>query len=346
MSGLDGCLDVDATGKDHGLVGDDADDIAVEAGKTDDHVFRPQFVHLEEAPVVHDGPDDLAHVVGFGGIDRDQCIQLRRKPVGVVERRHVGWVILVVGREIGEQFAHFEQALGVVLGKEMADAALLGMDHAAAQHLEADVFLHDGSDDFGAGDEHVGVFGHKDEVGQGRRIDCAAGAGAEDDAELRDDAGGFAIGVEDARVAAEAVDAFLDTCTAGIIEGEEGAAILDGHIHGLDDLVGVHLTQGAAHDGGVLRGDKDLAPVDLAEAGDDAVAIAGAAAIHVLVIARGDERIDLDKGAGVEEQVDALLGGQTPFFVLSFRILGAACGNCLAVTQFFYIGFQNTPPPI
>jgi hypothetical protein len=47
-------LDVDAAGQHHRLVGDDADHVAVEAGEADHHVLGPQFMHLEEAAVVHE----------------------------------------------------------------------------------------------------------------------------------------------------------------------------------------------------------------------------------------------------------------------------------------------------
>ena len=68
VGGLDRCLDVDAAGQHHRLVGDDADDVAVEPGEANDHVLGPQLVHLEERAVVNDAADDLAHVVGVVGV--------------------------------------------------------------------------------------------------------------------------------------------------------------------------------------------------------------------------------------------------------------------------------------
>jgi hypothetical protein len=53
-------------------------------------------------------------------------LQFRAAPVRVVDGRHVGRVFLVVGGQVGEQVAHFEQAFGVVLGEEVADAAFFG----------------------------------------------------------------------------------------------------------------------------------------------------------------------------------------------------------------------------
>ena len=60
-------------------------------------------------------------------------------------------------------------------------------------------------DHVGAGDEHVArPLDHDREVGDGRGVDRAAGAGPEDRGDLRDDAGGEGVAQEDVGVAAEA----------------------------------------------------------------------------------------------------------------------------------------------
>ena len=46
-----------------GLVGDDADDVTVQAGEPDDDVFRPEGLNLEKAAVVDDEVDDVDDVV-------------------------------------------------------------------------------------------------------------------------------------------------------------------------------------------------------------------------------------------------------------------------------------------
>src|SRR5690348_17918225 len=54
------------------------------------------------------------------------------------------------------------------------------------------------------GDEHVGgVADHEDEVGHGRRIDVATGAGPHDDGDLRHDAGRDDVSLEDFAVRSE-----------------------------------------------------------------------------------------------------------------------------------------------
>src|SRR5438034_2303611 len=61
--------------------------------------------------------------------------------------------------------------------------------------------LHDALPIFRASDEHVGSFaGHEDEIGDGRRIDGAAGAGAHNGANLRNDAARKRVAQKNIRV--------------------------------------------------------------------------------------------------------------------------------------------------
>ena len=95
-----------------------------------------------------------------------------------------------------------------------------------------------------------------------------------------------------------------------------GDARLQGEVHQLADLVGVGARERAAEDREVLREDGDLAAVDLAPAGDDAVS-ENLLPIHVEVgAAVGDEAVGLDERARVAEQLDALAGGELAGLVL------------------------------
>jgi len=87
-------------------------------------------------------------------------------------------------------------------------------------------------------------------------------------------------------------------------------------IHDAHDLLRVRGTERAAEHGEVLREDGDLPTVDLAPAGDDAVAEdllllhleVGAAMLH--------EPIDLDERARIAKQLDALARGELAALVL------------------------------
>ena len=63
-----------------------------------------------------------------------------------------------------------------------------------------------------------------DEVGDGGRVDRAAGAGAHDGGDLRDDAAGEGVAQEDVGVAGERDDAFLNARAAGIVQADDGRA--------------------------------------------------------------------------------------------------------------------------
>ena len=115
-------------------------------------------------------------------------------------------------------------AFGVVLDREVRDAALLVVRHRAAKVFLGDVLVRDGLDDVGTGDEHVaGLLHHHDEVGDRRRIDGAAGARSHDGGDLRHHAGGERVAQENVGVAGERDDAFLDARAAGIVQPDDRA---------------------------------------------------------------------------------------------------------------------------
>ena len=90
--------------------------------------------------------------------------------------------------------------------------------------------------------------------------------------DLRDDARREHVAQEDVAVAAERHDAFLDARAGAVVEADERRADLRGEVHDLADLLGERAREAAAEDGEVLREQEDLPAVDLAVAGDDAVA--------------------------------------------------------------------------
>ncbi len=102
-----------------------------------------------------------------------------------------GAVVAIIQREIREQLADHAQAFGIVVGQKMRDAAGGVMGGRAAQFFFGHVFMGDGLDHVGAGDEHVaGLVDHENEIGERGRIDGSAGAGTHDGGDLRDDAAG------------------------------------------------------------------------------------------------------------------------------------------------------------
>ena len=187
----------------------------------------------------------------------------------------------------------------------------------AAELLHRDVLAGDGLDDVGAGDEHVGgAVDHHREVGDRGGVDVPAGAGAHDQADLRDHAGGVHVAPEDLAVETERDDALLDARAGALVDADDRAAGLDREVHDLGDLLAVDLAQRAAEDREVLGEHADLAAVDGAVPGDHAVAVRPVALQPERRGAVLGQLVELDERALVEEQRDPLAGGLAALGVL------------------------------
>ncbi len=220
-------------------------------------------------------------------------------------------------RDVAEQLAHGPQGGLLAVEGEVRDARLAGVSLGPAELLLRDLLVRHRPDDVGAGDEHVGgALHHEDEVGDGRAVHGAAGARAKDDRDLRHHAGGQRVAQEDIGIACERDDALLDPCPAGIVEPDDRAPDLHGEVHDLADLLGVSPGEGAAEHREVLCEDEDLATLDEPVAGDDPVA-GDLLGLHAEVDAAVRlELVDLHEAAWVEEQLDALAGGELARLVL------------------------------
>ena len=193
------------------------------------------------------------------------------------------------------------------------------MHVGAAQAVLGDLLTGDRADDVRAGDEHLrGLADHEDEVRQGRGVGRAARAGAEHHADLRDDAGRLGVALEDAAVAGQRRDAFLDTGARAVVQRDQRRTGLDGHVHDLVDLGGVRLAQRPAEDPEVVRVGEDGAAVDGAPARDHAV---GVRLLRLQAEARRavpPQRLDLVERALVQEQLDPLTRRELPLGTLRF----------------------------
>ena len=234
------------------------------------------------------------------------------------------WLLEVVGGEEREEVPHLVEA-GLLVGRhEGGDARLGGVAHGAAELLEGDVLAGHRLHDVGAGDEHVGgALDHEDEVGHGGRVDRAAGARAEDDADLGDDARGRHVAVEDPPVGVQRDDALLDPGAGAVVEADHRHPGRGGQVHHLVDLLGEDLAQGAAEDGEVLAEDADPPAVDGAEAGDHAVGVGPVVLQAHAVGPVPGQHVELLEGALVEQVLDPLAGGQLALGVLALDGPGA-----------------------
>ena len=212
----------------------------------------------------------------------------------------------------------------VVLGDEVDVAGDLGVGVGGGELVERGGLAGGGLDDVRAADEHVGVLPrHDDEIGERGRVGGTTGAGAGDDGDLRDDAGGEHVAEEDLAVAGKRLDAFLDAGSAGVVDADDGHAGLDGEVQQVADFLGVDGADRAAADGEVLGEGGDRAAIDIAGGADDAVT--GHLAFFEAEV---DARVvgvhaELDEIAAIEECGEAFAGARAGLFRGVFR-----CGRC------------------
>ena len=159
---------------------------------------------------------------------------------------------------------------------------------------------------------------HEHEVRQRGRVGRAARRGAEDDRDLRDDAGRSHVAVEDGTVAGEAVHALLYARAARVDEAHHGRAGGHCQVHHFAHLLRHSLGERAAEYGEVLRIDEHQPPVYLAVAGDDGVS-------EVLLVFQPElgspvqhEGVQFLERAFVEKHGDAFARGEFAAPVLAF----------------------------
>ena len=248
--------------------------------------------------------------VGVGASRRRRA---RRRPAR-------GGLVQVVGRQVGQQLAGEVEAVVLVLGLVVRDAGLDVVRVRAAEVLEGHLLAGHRLDHVGAGDEHVrGALDHEGEVGDRGGVDRAARARPHDQRDLRDDAGGDHVAVEDLGEQAERDHALLDPRAAAVVDADDRAAGLQRVVHDLDDLLAVDLAERAAEHGEVLAEHADRPAVDGAVAGDHAVAV-GPVGLHPEVVRPvPGQLVELGEGARVEQQVDPLARGHLALGVLAFH---------------------------
>ncbi len=303
--------------------------------KPDHDVAGERFRELEEVALVHDFQDQLLDVVGLVGIFGHQRVERGLFTLGLIERRPLRNAGGKIRRQKIDQPAHLQQTFDVVVVGAVGDGRFGGVHGGAAELFGGDDLVGHRLHHVGPGDEHVaGVAHHEDEIGHCRRIDIAAGTGAHDHRNLRNDAGGDHIALEHLAVTAERGDAFLDAGAAGIEQADDRRAGAHRHVLDLDDLLRVRLRQRAAEHGEILGEGEDGAAVHGAEAGDDAVA-GDLRFLHAEIVgAMLDEHVELLERVAVHQQLDALARGELAALVLRLDALFAAAAARAGATCF------------
>ena len=320
-------VDVERARHHLGLVGHDADRLAVEVREPDHHVHGVERLHLEEVAVVDDGGDHVLDVVRLFGVVGYDRRQRRSLALGVVGRLHALGLVVAALRDVREQPADLGEALRFALRQEVRHARLHVVHLGAAERVEGHVLARGHANDLGPGDEHVAdAVDHEREVGDGRRVHGPAGAGSEDEADLRDHPAGLDVAPEDLSVAGKRDHALLDARPARVVDADDRDAVGVGEVHDFDHLLGENLAQRAAENARVVAEQHHVAAADLRQPRDHAVAG------HPVAVA--GEEVDLLERVAVDQARDPLPSGELALGVLALeRLRIAVAGLVLALAQ-------------
>ena len=216
--------------------------------------------------------------------------------------------------------AHRLQALGLVVGRQMRDPALLAVGPCPAQFLDGGLLAQHRPGGLRAGQEQLArALHHEGEVGQRRRIRRGAAALPHDGRDLRHHAGGHDVAEEDVGVGARARPGRRRARQRSPASWMPmiGAPFFMARSTTLTVFCAKRSREIPVGPVPVLREQVDVAPVDLAVPGDHAV----------------DEHVQLHEGARVEHRQHALARAQKIVLTPSRRLLGPPFEKGLLLQQ-------------
>ena len=176
-------------------------------------------------------------------------------------------------REVREVVPHDPEALVVVGDLEVGDAADLRVHRGAAHLLLGDVLADRGLHQVAAAERHRRrALHHRHEVGERGDVRGAGRAVTDHRGDHRHDAAHRDLLAEQVAGAGERRAARrLDARAGGVEQPDHRDALAEREVAQPADLVLADRAHRAGHHGEVVRRDRDLATVDLADAGDRAV---------------------------------------------------------------------------
>ena len=242
--GFAACVAIKHTCQPARLVSDDTGRTAVETRETADHILGEVFVNLHEISVIHDGVDDLVHVVRFVRICRNDVVQVVVHAGDIIGALYERSLLHVVLRDEGNETAYFSQRLFLRCCYEMGHTRFGSVDLGAAELLYGHVLACYGFDYLRTGDEHITVLlGHHDKVRQSRAVHCSTRARTEDNTDLRHYAGSQNVTLENLSVACKRAGTFLNTSAARVVQTDDRGTEFHCLIHHVADLLSHRLAQ-------------------------------------------------------------------------------------------------------
>ena len=174
-------------GEQHAVVGDDADQEAVEPGEAGDQRAAVALLELVEARAVDHPRDDLADLVRLARVGVHDAVDLARVVERVLRRGHVGRRVLCACCSVADDRPGEVQRVVVVFGEVVGDAREPRVDVGAAELLGRHFFagrrLHERR---AAEEDRAGALDDDRFVGHRRHVGAAGRARAHDDGDLRD----------------------------------------------------------------------------------------------------------------------------------------------------------------
>ena len=224
------------------------------------------------------------------------------------------------------------------------------MGHRATQLFLGYFFTGNGFNYQRAGDEHLGgFFYHVDEVGQSRAVNSAACGRSHDSRNLGDNTGRNGVVEEQFAIAAQSVDSFLNTSSAGVVQANARSTHLQGQLLNFGNLVGMHFTQGTAFNGEVLCKYINQTSINSAVTSGYAFTRQIFLLLAEVVATMANKAIQFYKGTFIQQSCNSFPSGHFSFFMLfrySFRTAGAH--NHFGLFEHFLNSFLSsqvlTPP--
>ena len=176
-------VNIKHTGHDVGLVSDHANGATHDTTEAHHNIAGKTSLDFEEISTVQNAGNDFPNIVALLAFNRNDVTQFEigfHHRIGVYHRR----LLRVVLRQEAQQFLGDQDCLFVIIGNEVNVAGLGHVGISTAKLFGGDLFTGDRLNHAGTGNKHIGLPGLDNEVGEGRRIGGAPGAGAGNDGNL------------------------------------------------------------------------------------------------------------------------------------------------------------------
>lgn len=246
-------------------------------------------------------------------------------------------LLLRVLRQEAHELARARNRLNVILVNSVAHSGDLRVHFGPTETLFGDDLVCDRLDDFRSSHEHVArILHHEDKISQRGRVDRTASAWAHDQGDLRDNAGGVDVALEDLCVTRQTVYTLLDASTARVVHANHRRTHKRSLVHDFADLLSVCLGQTTAHSCEVLRVGKDHLSVDGSLACDAAIAWNLLLLHPELNTPVALKHVELHERSLVKEQLDSLASRQS--------VVGVVLVNTSLATAHERLLLEAIPP--